>query len=170
MNWQATAGRPYGLCVDYNLILTVNYHISTTIQRRQQATALPCRRLLRIFRNSLWGCLSLTMQLLLFRKNHARLACSVVNALTTAHCRYQLLRFADRFKPRGKKICKKQKADGLKSSSAFWCERRNLNAKLRLPFTATIICSFCSATLRKRWTNGFKSRGKCVGKNKKQTN
>ena len=35
------------------------------------------------------------MQLLLFRKNHARLACSVVNALTTAHCRYQLLRIAD---------------------------------------------------------------------------
>ena len=114
--------------------------------------------------------LALIPLLLLFRKNHARLACSVVNALTTAHCRYQLLRFADRFKPRGKKICKKQKADGLKSSSAFWCERRNLNAKLRLPFTATIICSFCSATLRKRWTNGFKSRGKCVGKNKKQTN
>ena len=40
-----------------------------------------------------FGCLSLTVQLLLFRKNHARLACSVVNALTTAHCRYQLLRF-----------------------------------------------------------------------------
>ena len=37
-------------------------------------------------------CFSLTMQLLLFRKNHAWLACSVVNALTTAHCRYQLLR------------------------------------------------------------------------------
>ena len=94
MNWQATAGRPYGLCVDYNLILTVNYHISTTIQRRQQATALPCRRLLRIFRNSLWGCLSLTTQLLLFRKNHALFACSVVNALTTAHCRYQFLRLS----------------------------------------------------------------------------
>ena len=46
-----------------------------------------------------FGCLSLTTQLLLFRKNHARLACSVVNALTTAHCRYQLLRFADRGKP-----------------------------------------------------------------------
>ncbi len=46
-----------------------------------------------------FGCLSLTIQLLLFRKNHARLACSVVNALTTAHCRYQLLRFADRGKP-----------------------------------------------------------------------
>ena len=45
------------------------------------------------------GCLSLTMHLLLFRKNHARLACSVVNALTTARCRYQLLRFADRGKP-----------------------------------------------------------------------
>ena len=42
-----------------------------------------------------FGCLSLTMQLLLFRKNHARLSCSVVNALTTAHCRYQLLRIAD---------------------------------------------------------------------------
>ena len=39
-----------------------------------------------------FGCLSLTTQLLLFRKNHARLACSVVNALSTAHCRYQLLR------------------------------------------------------------------------------
>ena len=44
---------------------------------------------------TVFGCLSLTMQLLLFRKNHARLACSVVNALTTAHCRYQLLRIAD---------------------------------------------------------------------------
>ena len=42
---------------------------------------------------------SLTIQLLLFRKNHARLACSVVNALMTAHCRYQLLRSADRGKP-----------------------------------------------------------------------
>ena len=46
-----------------------------------------------------FGCLSLTMQLLLFRKNHARLACSVVNALTTARCRYQLLRIADRASP-----------------------------------------------------------------------
>ena len=46
-----------------------------------------------------FGCLSLTMQLLLFRKNHARLACSVVNALTTARCRYQLLRIADRGEP-----------------------------------------------------------------------
>ena len=45
-----------------------------------------------------FGCLSLTMQLLLFRKNHARLACSVVNALTTARCRYQLLRISDRGK------------------------------------------------------------------------
>ena len=42
-----------------------------------------------------FGCLSLTIQLLLFRKNHARLACSVVNALTTARCRHQLLRIAD---------------------------------------------------------------------------
>ena len=41
------------------------------------------------------SCFSLTMQLLLFRKNHAWLACSVVNALTTARCRYQLLRIAD---------------------------------------------------------------------------
>ena len=46
-----------------------------------------------------FGCLSLTIQLLLFRKNHARLACSVVNALSTACCRYQLLRIADRGKP-----------------------------------------------------------------------
>ena len=45
-----------------------------------------------------FGCLSLTMQLLLFRKNHARLACSVVNALPTAHCRYRLLRISDRRK------------------------------------------------------------------------
>ena len=44
-----------------------------------------------------FGCLSLTMQLLLFRKNHARLACSVVNALTTARCRYQLLRIDNCF-------------------------------------------------------------------------
>ncbi len=44
-----------------------------------------------------FGCLSLTMQLLLFRKNHARFACSVVNALTTAHCRYQLLRILYNF-------------------------------------------------------------------------
>ena len=51
-------GCPYGLCFDYNFILTVNYHISTTIQWRQQATALQRRRLLRIARNSLW--LSLT--------------------------------------------------------------------------------------------------------------
>jgi len=58
-----------------------------------QALSLPRRRLLRIARNSLW--LSLTHYATpLFRKNHARLACSVVNALTTAHCRYQLLRFA----------------------------------------------------------------------------
>ena len=42
-----------------------------------------------------FGCLSFTTQLLLFRKNHARLACSVVNALSTAHCRYQLLRISD---------------------------------------------------------------------------
>ena len=34
-------------------------------------------------------------QLLLFRKNHARFACSVVNALPTAHCRYRLLRISD---------------------------------------------------------------------------
>ena len=47
-------GCPYGLCVDFNYILAVNYHISTTIQRRQQATALPRRCLFRIVRNSLW--------------------------------------------------------------------------------------------------------------------
>ncbi len=39
-----------------------------------------------------FGYFSLATQLLLFRKNHARLACSVVNALTTARCRYRLLR------------------------------------------------------------------------------
>ena len=38
------------------------------------------------------------MQLLLFRKNHVLLACSVVNVLTTARCRYQLLRIADSLK------------------------------------------------------------------------
>ena len=54
------------------------------------------------------------------------------------------------------------------ASAFFWCERRNLNAKLCLPFTATIICPFCSAMLRKRWTNGFKPRGQCVGRTKKQ--
>ena len=43
-----------------------------------------------------FGCLSLPTQRLLFRKNHALLACSVVNALTTARCRYQLLRIANR--------------------------------------------------------------------------
>ena len=48
---------------------------------------------------TVFGCLSLTMQLLLFRKNHARLTCSVVNALTTSHCRYRLLRIADRGEP-----------------------------------------------------------------------
>ena len=36
----------------FNAISTVNYHISITIQRRQQATALPRRRLHRIVRNS----------------------------------------------------------------------------------------------------------------------
>ena len=41
-----------------NIISAVNHHISATIQRRQQAAALPRRRLLRIARNSLW--LSLT--------------------------------------------------------------------------------------------------------------
>jgi len=46
-----------------------------------------------------FGYFSLATQLLLFRKNHARLACSVVNALTTAHCRYRLLRISDRGKP-----------------------------------------------------------------------
>ena len=42
-----------------------------------------------------YSCLSFTMQLLPFRKNLARLSCSVVNALTTARCRYRLLRIAD---------------------------------------------------------------------------
>ena len=41
-----------------NIISAVNHHISATIQRRQQAAALPRRRLHRIVRNSLW--LSLT--------------------------------------------------------------------------------------------------------------
>ena len=42
-----------------------------------------------------FGCLSLTPSLLLSETDHAQVACSVVNALTTAHCRYQLLRFTD---------------------------------------------------------------------------
>ena len=46
------------LCEYFNIILAVKYHILSAIQRRQQATALPRRRLLRIVRNSLW--LSLT--------------------------------------------------------------------------------------------------------------
>ena len=63
----AFVGQPQGLSLRYVVVCFVSF-----------ATA--------------FGCLSLTMQLLLFRKNHARLACSVVNALTTARCRYQLLR------------------------------------------------------------------------------
>ena len=66
----ADCGQPQGLSLRYVVVCFVSF-----------ATA--------------FGCLSLTMQLLLFRKNHARLACSVVNALTTARCRYQLLRIAD---------------------------------------------------------------------------
>ena len=140
------------------------------------------------------------MQLLLFRKNHARLACSVVNALTTARCRYQLLRIADSRKgcsygsiyfsirakhlllftlhfslfsaryglcPVGNVLVELKNRTERNVKSCFWCERRNLNAKLRLPFTTTIICPFCSAMLRKRWTNGFKPRGKCVDRTKK---
>ena len=70
----AFGGQPQGLSLRYVVVCFVSF-----------ATA--------------FGCLSLTMQLLLFRKNHVRLACSFVNTLTTAHCRYQLLRFADRGKP-----------------------------------------------------------------------
>ena len=106
-----------------------------------------------------FGCLSLTMQLLLFRKNHARLACSVVNALTTARCRYQLLRIADRGKP-----------------CPYGIIYNSVRAKHPLLFTLHFslfsarqgLCPFCSATLRKRWTNGFKPRGQCVGRTKKQ--
>ena len=36
----ATCGLPYGLCVDYNFISTVNYNKKTTNQRREQAPAL----------------------------------------------------------------------------------------------------------------------------------
>ncbi len=39
--------------------------------------------------------LALIPLLLLSETGHAQVACSVVNALTTAHCRYQLLRFTD---------------------------------------------------------------------------
>ena len=46
-----------------------------------------------------FGYFSLATQLLLFRKNHARFACSVVNALPTARCRYQLLRIYGGSKP-----------------------------------------------------------------------
>jgi len=41
MNWQATTGRPYGLCFDYNFILTEKNHISTTTKGRQKVTAIP---------------------------------------------------------------------------------------------------------------------------------
>ena len=34
-------GCPYGLCEYFNIISAMNYHISATIYRRQQATALP---------------------------------------------------------------------------------------------------------------------------------
>ncbi len=63
----AFVGQPQGLFLRFVVVCTVSF-----------ATA--------------FCCFSLTMQLFLFRKNHARLACSVVNALTTARCRYQLLR------------------------------------------------------------------------------
>ena len=33
---KATAGRPYGLCVDFNIISAVNYNITSTISRREQ--------------------------------------------------------------------------------------------------------------------------------------
>jgi hypothetical protein len=33
-------GCPYGICLYFYVILAINYHISATIQRRQQATAL----------------------------------------------------------------------------------------------------------------------------------
>ena len=66
----AFVGQPQGLSLRFVVVSTVSF-----------ATA--------------FCCFSLTMQLLLFRKNHARLACSVVNALTTARCRYQLLRILD---------------------------------------------------------------------------
>ncbi len=36
-------------------------------------------------------------------------------------------RWTNGFKPRGKMICKKQKADKLKVHLLFWCERRDLN-------------------------------------------
>ena len=56
------------------------------------------RRLHRIVRNSLWLFLTHYATPPLPQKSRsARL--SVVNALTTAHCRYQLLRIADRGEP-----------------------------------------------------------------------
>ena len=85
-----------------------------------------------------FGCLSLTMQLLLFRKNHARLACSVVNALTTARCRYQLLRFAGRGKP-----------------CSYGMIYNLVRAKHQLLFT--FLCPI-----------GLMSREQCVGRTKKQ--
>ena len=68
-----------------------------------------------------FGCLSLTMQLLLFRKNHARLACSVVNALTTARCRYQLLRIADRACPCPQQISYKIKFTDNRKGCPYGC-------------------------------------------------
>ena len=60
MNYELTGDRrsPLRVCEYFNIISAENYYILSRIQRRQQATALPRRRLHRIVRNSLW--LSLT--------------------------------------------------------------------------------------------------------------
>ena len=81
--------------VNFNLIVTDNCFVFIGLLRTGASLVVVCC----VSFATAFGCLSLTMQLLLFRKNHARLACSVVNALTTAHCRYQLLRISDRGKP-----------------------------------------------------------------------
>ena len=90
-------GQPQGLSlrlnVFFNLLTPNNSHISVGFHGGSKPPPYHVVVCVVSFATA-FGCLSLTMQLLLFRKNHARLACSVVNALTTAHCRYQLLRTA----------------------------------------------------------------------------
>ena len=100
MNWRANTVRPYGLCKIFNIVSTANRKAKSAPSSEGAYVGQPQGLSLRYvvvcfvsFATAL-GCLSLTTQLLLFRKNHARLACLVVNALTTARCRYQLLRIA----------------------------------------------------------------------------
>ena len=91
----AFVGQPQGLSlrydIEFNFIAAVNNYVFVSFlggSKPPPYHVVVCT----VSFATAFGCLSLTMQLLLFRKNHARLACSVVNALTTARCHYQLLR------------------------------------------------------------------------------